>query len=216
VPEANSKLLAKFQPFFDKIKASTQTHKTWWIGGGCAAGAVIVVGALYLGGAFGPSGKQICTTGLTLAKDYGVISPSAKLSGSAKSADVHDRRSCGASVGEEVYTLMVDLKSEDFEHRKCHDVLKQTGCIRLYSVARNDGMTTYQVREIPPDQSDEAIEAKEGGPKPAGNAPAPGAAAAPGDAGGGDLDTETAVDNSGSAPATSVAPAPAAPAAPQQ
>jgi hypothetical protein len=207
VPDAISKLLAKLQPAIDKIKASIQSHKKWWIGGGSAAGVAIVLAALYLGGAFGPSGRQICTTSLTLAKNYGVISPSAAMSGSAKSTDVKDRRSCGAAVGEEKYTLLVDLKSEDFDHKKCRDMIKQSGCIRLFSVARSDGMTTYQVRDIPPDQSDEAIEAKEGGPKPAGNAPAPGIAGVPAD-GGSDFDSETAVDNTGTTAPAQSAPAP--------
>jgi len=190
VPEAISKLLAKLQPTIDAILATTKTHKWWWVGGGSAGGVAIIALVLVFGGILGPSGKQICTATLTQAKDFGVLSPSATLaSNSAKSTDVADRRACTAQVGEETFTLLVELKAVDREQRKCRD-LKQPGCVALYSVARSDGMTTYQVREIPPDETDEAIAAKEGAPKlPAANTGGGG-----GDSG--DLDTDTAVDNS--------------------
>jgi hypothetical protein len=183
------------------IIASTKTKPGTWLGG-----AVVVAGVaalLVFGGLFGPSGTAICTASLTQARAYGVISPSAVLdSSSAKSTDVKNRKSCIAKVGDDTYTLVADIKSEDAEHRKCRDYAKQGGCIALYSVARSDGMTTYQVREIPPGETDEAL-ANEGvlGTPPASrsaspNGTAPNAASA-GDQGGG-LDSDTAVDNSGS------------------
>ncbi len=179
---------------FAKAKPGT------WIGG-----AVVVVGVVafvVLGGMFGPSGKAICTASLDQARAFGVISPSAVLdSSSAKSTDVKNRKSCVAKAGDDSFTLVADIKSEDAAHRKCRDYVKQSGCIALYSVARSDGMTTYQVREIPPGETDEAL-ANEGvlGTPPAPN-PAQQNGAAPnavpaGDQGAG-LDTETAVDNSG-------------------
>jgi hypothetical protein len=194
VPEAISQMLAKLQPTIDAILATTKTHKWYWVGGGSAAGVALIAVILVFGGILGPSGKQICTATLSQAKDFGVISPSASLaSNSAKSTGVADRRACTAQVGEETYTLLVDLKAVDREQRKCRE-LKQPGCVALYSVARSDGMTTYQVREIPPDETDEAIAAKEGAAKP------PAINTGGGDSG--DLDSETAVDNSaGMAPA---------------
>lgn len=181
---------------FGAIIASTKTKPGIWIGG-----AVVVVGVaalLVFGGMFGPSGKAICTASLDQARAFGVISPSAVLdSSSAKSTDVKNRKSCIAKVGDDSYTLVADIKNEDAEHRKCRDYIKQGGCIALYNVARSDGMTTYQVREIPPGETDEAL-ANEGvlGTPPASN-PATSNAASGGNQGS-SLDSETAVDNSGS------------------
>lgn len=128
----------------------------WLIGSVLAVGGV--VGLMLLGGAFGPSGATVCTVSLKQAKDFGVISQSASLdSSSASSTDVKNRKSCAAKVGEETFTLTADIKSIDANNMKCRDYLKQPGCIKLYSVARNDGMTTYQVREIPPNETDEAL-----------------------------------------------------------
>ena len=189
MPEAISQLLAKLQPALDTILATTKTHKWYWIGGGSAAAVAIAAAVVVFGGFLGPGGKQICTASLTLAKDYGVISPTASLaSNSAKSTDVEKRRQCTARDGEETFNLLVDLKTEDAQHKTCRDLDKQSGCVALYRVARSDGMTTYQVHEIPPDETDEAIAAREGGPKLP-------AAAGASDAGG--MDTDTAVDNSG-------------------
>ncbi len=183
------------------LLATRQTHpKQWMIGGGVAA--VVVIGAVvWFGGFLGPSSRDICLASLNQAKDFGVISPSATLaSSSAKTTDVKNRRQCTAQVDGDTFTILTDLKSEDAEHKKCTDIKKQKSCVAIYSVARSDGMTTYQVREIPPDETDEALAAET--PPPA----APGAtpAEAPADSSG--LDGETAVDNS-SAPAQSAPPA---------
>ncbi len=205
MPESISKLLAAIQtsvakllaaPAAEAVKASIKTHKWWWAGGGGALLAAVIAAVVVFGGFLGPSGKTVCTVGLQQAKDFGVISPSATLAGtSAESTDVKDRKKCSAQVGEEVFVIQADIKTEDSEHKKCRDYDKQSGCIMVYSVARTNGMTTYQVREIPPDETDEAIEAAEkqaaesGGGGPAG-APAAGASDS------GAIDTETAVDNS--------------------
>ncbi|MDR3526941.1 MAG: hypothetical protein P4L57_06640 [Rhizomicrobium sp.] len=182
----------------DAILATIQTHKTYWISGGSALAVVAIAAGLYFGGVFGPSGRDICLASLSQARDFGVISPSAELSSTAaKSTDVKGRKSCTASAGGETYTLLVDLKTEDAAHKKCKDLKKQNSCVALYSVARTDGMTTYQVREIPPGETDEALAANSPPPPPA----APDQAAAPGQAApaaqndGGSLDTDTAVDN---------------------
>lgn len=187
----------------DALRATFQTHKTYWIGGGSAVAVVAIAAGLYFGGVFGLSGRDICMATLTQARDFGVISPSAELaSSSAKSTDVKGRKSCTASAGGETYTLLVDLKKEDAAHAKCKDLKKQNSCVALYSVARADGMTTFQVREIPPGETDEALAASD--PPPPAATPgqpgqaAPGQAAPQGEQGG--LDTETAVDNSASAP----------------
>ena len=179
------------------ILASAKTHIWYWAGGGVAVAAIAAV--LVFGNVFGPSGRAVCTATLNQARDFGVISPSAVLaSNSAKSTDVKNRKSCSAKVGEDTFTLTADIKAEDSQHKKCRDFVKQGGCVQLYSVARSDGMTTYQVSEIPPGETDEAL-ANEGA-LPTPQAVAPNAAAPNGVPGGGaqgGIDTETAVDNSG-------------------
>lgn len=175
--------------------AALAANKMVW-----AAGAVVVVAAvgagLYFGGVFGFSGRDICLASLTQAKDYGVIAQDASLaSDSASSTDKSGRKSCTATAGGETFTLLVDIKKQDKDKKRCRDLKKQNSCVALYSVARTDGMTTYQVRDIPPDETEEAIAAaeakaaKQGGAQDATGA-APGADQAS------TLDAETAVDNS--------------------
>ena len=187
----------------DAILATVQTHKAYWIGAVAAVAVVVTGAALYFSGVFGPSGRDICFATLTQARDFGVISPSAELaSTSAKSTDVKGRKSCTATAGGETFTLLVNLKTEDAAHKKCKDLKKQNSCVALYSVARSDGMTTYQIREIPPGETDEALAASEPPPR------APGQPAQATATEQGPLEAETAVDNS--------APAQQAPQAPQQ
>lgn len=198
-------LFGKLQNAAGGLLATAKTNpKPWMIGGGAVAVAAIAAVVVF-GGFFGPSGKDICTATLNQARDFGVISPSASLAdSSAKSTEVKDRRQCTAKVGDDVYTLLVDLKAEDATHKKCKDFKKQAGCVALYSVVRSDGMMSYQVREIPPDETDEALAAQN--PPPAAPGAAPGAAAEPSG-----LDTDTAVDNSSglqSSPAQTPPPAP--------
>ena len=175
----------------DAILATVQTHKAYWIGGVAAVAVVVTGAALYFSGVFGPSGRDICFATLTQARDFGVISPSAELaSTSAKSTDVKGRKSCTATAGGETFTLLVNLKTEDAAHKKCKDLKKQNTCVALYSVARSDGLTTYQMREIPPGETDEALAASEPPPPAPGQ---PGQAAATEQ---GPLEADTAVDNS--------------------
>jgi len=206
VPESISKLLAVAQAWAVAVLKTTRTHKWWWAGGGGVVLAGAIAAALVFGGFFGPSGKAICTATLDQAKDYGVIPTSASLaSNSAKSTDVKDRRHCAAQVGDDNYDLLADVKSDD---KACRKDLKGEDCVKLYSVARSDGMVTYQVREIPPDETDAAIAASEN--QQAASGGNPGGA----DNGAGnptDIETETAVDNSG---ATQGSPAQSGP--PQQ
>lgn len=181
--------------------ATFSTHKWYWVGGGSVVVVAAVAAGLYFGGVFGFSGRDICMASLQQAKDFGVISPNAELANfDAKSVDgAKGRKSCAAKAGDDTYTLLVDLKKEDGDKKPCKDLKKQNSCVALYSVARTDGMTTYQVREIPPGETDEALAANDGQQQAA----APGAAApdAPADSQQGGLDTETAVDNSQQAPA---------------
>ena len=195
------------------ILASAKTH-IWYLAGGVIAVAAIAA-VLVFGNVFGPSGRAVCTATLNQARDFGVISPSAVLaSTSAKSTDVKNRKSCAATVGEDTYTLTADIKTEDAAHKKCKDYVKQGGCVQLYSVARSDGMTTYQMREIPPGETDEAL-ANEG-VLPTPQAVAPNAAAPAGEPTAGEppagaqggIDTETAVDNSGGSMQGPAQPAP--------
>jgi hypothetical protein len=170
------------------------SNKLVWVGGGAVAVAAVAAG-LYFGGVFGFSGRDICTATLTQAKDFGVISPEAVLSGlTAKSTDVKGRKSCGAAVGSDSFTLLVDVKKEDAEKKPCKDLKKQNSCVALYSVVRTDGMTTYQVREIPPGETDEALAANQPAQPQAAD---PGQSPAPADQSQGGLDADTAVDNSG-------------------
>ena len=187
------------QPIIQKILSTTKTHKWYWAGGGALVVAALAV--LFFLGVFGPGGKAICTAALTQAKDFGVISPSATLSSnSAESTDVKNRRKCSAQADNNSYSLAADLQAEDAQHNKCTDFNKQPDCVKLYSVARSDGMTTYQVREIPPNETDEALLG--GSPPPAQSPDAnasPDASPNSGASDTGGFDAPTAVDN-GSAP----------------
>jgi uncharacterized Zn finger protein (UPF0148 family) len=205
-----------FQDIIDKVLATTTTHKWWWVGGGSGALVVVVLAVLFFTGVFGPSGAAICKATLAQAKDFGVISQSASLaSNSAKSTDVDGRKQCSADAGSENFVLLVDVKNEDAEHKTCKDFAKQADCIKLYSVARSDGMTTYQVREIPPDQTDEAVLAAQGqGAAPGATPAAGGGQAGPPESGG--FDAPTAVDNGANAAPDQTAPAQPAPSGPQQ
>ncbi len=203
MPQAQPSFMGKVQGAVGGVLATTKTHpKAWMAGGGVALVAVVLAG-LYFGGVFGPSGRAICTAALSQAKEFGVISPNATLaSSSAKSTDVKDRRSCTAQADNDTFTILADIKAETLSHQKCKDV-SQAGCVMIYSVARSDGMTTYQVREIPPGETDEALAASEG---PQQQQQTPGAAAP---AAGGDtnaFDTETATDNSGANTSAPAAP----------
>jgi hypothetical protein len=191
VSEANQTPPSKFS--LDAILATSKTHPTYWYAGGGGVAVVAIAAIVFFGGFFGPSGRDICTAALTQAKDYGVISPSATLaSTSAKSTDVKARRQCTAQADSDTFTILADIKTETADHKKCKD-MKTPGCVAIYSVARSDGMTTYQVREIPPGETDEALAASQPQvPPPPGAAPA-----ADSDAGG--LDSETTTDNSSAA-----------------
>ncbi len=143
------------------IRSVIAAHPRYWMAGGGVFVAAVAAAVVVFGGFLGPSGKQICTASLNLARDYGVISPSATLaSDTAKSTDVDGRRSCTAQADGETFTLLADLKKKDAKKKPCKNFEKQDGCVALWSVARSDGMTTYQVRTIPPDQTDEALAAK--------------------------------------------------------
>lgn len=207
MPQPQPSFMGKVQGAVGGFLATTKTHSKAWMAGGGVALVVVVLAGLYFGGVFGPSGRAICTAALGQAKEFGVISPNATLaSSSAKSTDVKDRRSCSVQVDSDTFTILADIRTETLSHVKCKDV-SQAGCVMIYSVARSDGMTTYQVREIPPGESDEALAASEG-PQQQQQAPAASgiAPAASGDTSA--FDTETATDNSG---ATTSAPSQAAP-----
>jgi hypothetical protein len=182
-----------------------KAYQPYLIGGGVVVALAVLA---YFGGLFGPSGKAFCTATLNQARDYGVISPSATLaSDSADSTGVSKRRSCTAKVGEETFTLVADMRSSDVKNKACRDFVGQEGCVKLYSVARSDGTMTYQVKEIAPNDTDEAL-AKAGLlgapiPAPAQSADAETQTApASGDSTpAGSMDTETTTDNSAGAPA---------------
>ena len=147
VRDAYTKLIAA-------VLASVPRCKWWWAGGGGAAVVVIAALVVVFGGFFGPSGKAICTTALEHARDYGVIPATATLANTdAKSTDVENRRLCTARAGGNEYRLTADITCKD---------MKNKDCIALYSVERADGLSTYQVRQVPDDDQDAAIPADAG------------------------------------------------------
>jgi hypothetical protein len=143
----------------ERLSKSLLVNKWNWAAGLFTAAGLVAL--MIYTGTFGPSGKMLCTATLDQARAFGVISPSAKLaSDSANSTGERRRKSCTASVGNDVYTMDVDVKVEDINHQRCRDYIKQPGCVALYRVARADGMTTYQVRDIPADDTDDALVAR--------------------------------------------------------
>jgi hypothetical protein len=155
VGDTISKLQATISKLLSAIRASIQTHKWWWAGGGGAAVVAIAAAVIVFGGFFGPSGKAICTVALEHARDYGVIPSTAILANTeAKSMDVRNRRLCTAQAGGNNYNLTVDVTCKD---------MKKKDCIALYSVERSDGLSTYQVRQVPDDDADAAVDAGNAG-----------------------------------------------------
>jgi hypothetical protein len=154
VGETISKLRATMSKPLSAIQASIQTHKWWWAGGGGAAVAAIAAVVIVFGGFLGPSGKAICTAALEHARDYGVVPNTAALANmDAARTDVRNRRLCTAQAGGNKYNLTVDIA--------CKDV-KKKDCVALYSVARDDGLSTYQVRQVPDDDQDAVVPADAG------------------------------------------------------
>jgi hypothetical protein len=154
-------LQATVSKLLSAIQASIRTHKGWWAGGGGAAVVAIAAAVIVFGGFFGPSGKTICTVALEHARDYGVVPNNTALANTeAKSTDVRNRRVCTAQAGDDTYNITADVITADTAELKCRnkDVTKNKECIALYSVARSDGLTTYQVRQVPDDDADAAVD----------------------------------------------------------
>jgi len=151
VRETIAKLLAAASKLLATVLASTKTHKWWWAGGGGAAVVVAIAATVIVfGGFFGPNGKAICTVALEHARDYGVIPSTASLANTdAKSTDVANRRLCTAQAGGNDYNLTVDITCKD---------MKNKDCVALYNVQRADGLSTYQVRQVPDDDADAAVD----------------------------------------------------------
>jgi hypothetical protein len=92
----------------------------------------------------------VCKVALEHARDYGVVPGDATLaSSSAKKTDVADRWLCSALADNNQFNLTVDVTCKD---------PKNKDCISLYNVARSDGMMTYQVRQVPDDDSDAGVD----------------------------------------------------------
>lgn len=136
---------------FAAVLASMKTHKWWWAGGGGAAVVAIAAAIIIFGGFLGPSGRLICTATLDSARNFGVVPYTASLASSdAKKTDVKDRRVCQAKADGDTYNMTVDLKCKDSKR------IKKGECTTLYSVERADGLSTFQVRQVPPDEENEA------------------------------------------------------------
>jgi len=162
VRETIARLLAAMSKLLAAILASIKTHKWWWAGGGGAAVVAVAAAVIVFGGFLGPSGKAICTMALERARVYGVIPNTAILANTdAKSTDVRNRRVCTAQAGGNDYNLTVDVTCKD---------MKKKDCIALYSVERADGLSTYQVRQVPNDDTDAAADAGNAGGGEAQNA----------------------------------------------
>lgn len=169
------------QKSFGMLKSSIKSHKWIWIGGAVVVVAAAAVATLWLSGVFGPSGRAVCKISVERARDYGTLPPGAQPEGSTKSTDVSGRKSCIAKADGDTYTVTVDIKCKD---------LKNADCLPIYSVERDDGMSFYQVRQIPNDGDDgEASGTADAGPSPEEN----GAATAPD--GSMVIDTDVAPDN---------------------
>jgi len=150
--------------FFVGVWAFIRPYKWWWAGG---AGGVVVAGAVagvvMFGGFFGPSGTAICTAALTHAKAFGVVPYDASLSNhDAKKTKIDKRRQCEASDGDtpdDHYVMTVDLKCDKIPADKDGTYDKDGKCVELYGVARADGLSTYQVRQVPNDADDTPAQA---------------------------------------------------------
>jgi hypothetical protein len=131
---------------YEAFLASLKTHKGWWAGGG---GIVVVAVAAVLvvtyGGFFGPSGKGICTAVLKDATSYGVLPGDATLVGDeAKKTDVKDHRVCTAQTGNNKYLITAAITCSKVSDGKC---------VTLYAVESSDGLSTYQLRHVPDDET---------------------------------------------------------------
>lgn len=135
----------------DALLSSFRTHTWWWAGGGGAAVVAIAAAAVFMyGGFLGPDGGGVCKVALEHARDYGVVPGDATLASSrAKKTDVTDRWLCSAQADNNEFILTADTTCKD---------LKNKDCVSLYNVARSDGMTTYQVRQVPDDDNDAALD----------------------------------------------------------
>lgn len=131
---------------FAAVLGSMKAHKWWWAGGGGVTVVAIAAAVVLFGGFLGPSGNLICTATLDSARNFGVIPYTASLANTdAKTTDVKNRRVCQAQADGDTYNLTVDLTCKDSTR------IKKGECTKLYSVARTDGLSTYQVRQVPPD-----------------------------------------------------------------
>ena len=160
VRDACTKLIAA-------VLASIPRYKWWWAGGGGAAVVAIAAAVVVFGGFLGPSGKAICTVALEHARDYGVIPSSAVLSDAdGKSTDVKNRRLCTADANGNSYNILADLTTDDTTEVKCKnikDITKSKQCVALYSVERSDGLSSYQVRQVPDDDADVPVDTANAG-----------------------------------------------------
>lgn len=160
---------------FEALLQSLKAHKWWWAGGGTAAILVIAAGvaySVYGESWFGPSGKTICTAALSDARDYGVVpNDSALASNEAKQTKVDGRRICTAQSGSDTYLITADVTCKKIKDGKC---------LTLYAVERSDGLSTYQVRSVPDDETAADVPPVDaGGSQQSDQAAAPPAQAAP-------------------------------------
>jgi hypothetical protein len=128
--------------WISRIIASIKAHKWIWAASSAVVLAAVVLAVLFFCGVFGPSGRAICKVAVDRAKAYGTLSSGAEQDGSAKSTDVKDRKTCAVTDGADKYVVTVDLKCKD---------LKNSDCLPIYSVEREDGLSLYQVRAVPND-----------------------------------------------------------------
>jgi len=158
-------VLDQVKRLFSALKASVRAY-TWYWAGGAAVVVAGVAALLIFGNLFGPSGRTVCQIARYQTVVFGVLPGDATLEGSGKAAKVAGRRECTLTSGGETYIATTEMtcrnvdielaEIKSFETKKplpkeFAQVDKR--CFSLYAVERSDGLTIYQKRAVPDDET---------------------------------------------------------------
>jgi hypothetical protein len=77
--------------------------------------------------------QQFCSTTVSIAQDFGIVSQGARAASGPQKTDVKGRYVCVADGGK--YTISVDLLCRDLSDEHCFDI---------YSVTQSDGTVLFQ------------------------------------------------------------------------